>query len=102
MTISFTSNSFTLAPATAKLLLAQNLVRNGLMIQNCGVAPCTFKFQSAPASATDGFTLDPASAAAGQGGSLELHGTNETPIDSLWAYSTLGTTVTVHESTEYA
>jgi len=73
------------------------------MRQNTGGSnPVTLKFQTAPASSTDGFTLDPASATGGQGGSLLLSVDTDTidwncPIDEIWAYSQLGTTVTVIE-----
>jgi hypothetical protein len=100
MNKTFNSQSFTLT-GTAKLLAPQNLARQGMILQNCGTNPATFKFQTAPASATDGFTLDPASASGGQGGTLELQGTNETPIDAIWAMSAAGTTVTFHEVSAY-
>jgi hypothetical protein len=101
MSKSVNSQSFTLAPATAKLLSPQNLARLGMLLENTGTNPATFKFQTTPASAIDGFTLDPASAAGGQGGSLELLGP-DCPIDSIWAFSAAGTTVTLHEVTAYA
>jgi hypothetical protein len=100
---SFNSQSFTLTAGTAKLLAPLNLARQGMLLQNNGGSnPVTLKFQTAPVSATDGFTLDPASTSGGQGGTLLLEGANETPIDALYAYSTLGTTVTLHEMVEYA
>jgi hypothetical protein len=103
MSKSFSSLSFSLTANTPKLLAAQNLARQGMILQNCGGSnPATIKYQSAPVSAIDGFTLDPASTSGGQGGSLVLLGQNECPIDSIWAISTLGTTVTLHELTEYA
>jgi hypothetical protein len=99
---SYNSQSFTLTAATAKLLVPLNPVRNALLLQVTGTAPCAFKFGSvAPVSATDGMTLDGASASGEQGGSMLLTGL-DTPVDQIWAYSTLGTTVTVQESTEYA
>jgi hypothetical protein len=69
-----------------------------------GVNPATFAFQRAPASATDGFTLGAASVSGGQGGSLLLVEDTETlqtntPVDAVYAYSQLGTTVTVLEGT---
>jgi hypothetical protein len=102
MSKSFNSNSFTLTAGTAKLLAPQNLARQGMLLENTGINPSTFKFQTAPASATDGFTLDPASTSGGQGGTLELQGPDCTPIDAIWAFSTLGSTVTLHEVTSYA
>lgn len=102
-----TAFSYTLAPATPKLILAQNVGRTMLLLQNTGGSnPATFKFQTAPASATDGFTLDPASTSGGQGGSLLLGVETDTidwncPIDAIWAYSQLGTNVTVIEGVVY-
>jgi hypothetical protein len=101
MSKSFNSQSFTLTANTPKLLAAQNLARLGMILQNNGTNPSTFKFQTAPASAIDGFTLDPASAIGGQGGSLELL-SSVCPIDSIWAFSAGGTTVTLHELESYA
>ena len=66
--------SFTLAAGAAKLLLPQNLARKGVFIQVNGASnPATFKTQTAPVSATDGFTLDPARTTGGQDDSLKLH-----------------------------
>jgi hypothetical protein len=101
MSKSFNSQSFILTANTPKLLAPQNLARQGMLLEVNGSNPATFKFQTTPASAIDGFTLDPASAAGGQGGSLELLGP-DCPIDSIWAISAAGTTVTLHEMTSYA
>jgi hypothetical protein len=102
--VTASGQSFTLPPATPVLIAPINASRKLLMLENTGSAnPATFKFQTAPASATDGFTLDPASVTGGQGGSLVLHddadGINDgcAPIDAIYAYSALGTTVTVLE-----
>jgi len=93
--LTLTSQSFTLPPATAVQIASINASRELLMLQNTGSAnPATFKFQTAPSSATDGFALDPASASGGQGGSLLLD-SGRCSIDAIYAYSTLGTTVTV-------
>jgi hypothetical protein len=68
-----------------------------------GVNPATFKFGSAPTSATDGVTLGAASVSGGQGGSLLLsdgdsHTTQgDTPVDAVYAYSALGTTIAIEE-----
>jgi hypothetical protein len=86
-----------------------NPARRLLLLCVNGTSPATFKFGSAPASATDGVTLGAASVSGGQGGSLFLSDGNsptisggDTPVDSVWAYSTLGTTVNVEEGTVYA
>jgi hypothetical protein len=103
MSRSLTANtlSFTLAAATAQKLLPLDPTRRLLLRENTGTAPATFKFGSAPASATDGITLDAPSASGGQGGSILLSG-DDVPVDALWAYSTAGTTVTVEVGTVYA
>jgi hypothetical protein len=99
----FKSQSFTLAPATPTFLIATNPNRRALWLSVNGAAPATFKFGSAPANATDGITLGAASVSGEQGGSLFLSDGNsqttagDTPVDSVWAYSTLGTTVNVNE-----
>jgi hypothetical protein len=103
----FASKSFTLAPATPTLLIAANPNRRLLLIQNNGPNPVATKFQSAPTSATDGMTLGAASVSGEQGGSILLTEDSETiqslcPVDAVYAYSTLGTTVAVEEGTVYA
>jgi hypothetical protein len=104
----FKSTSFTLPPATPVQLLALNPVRRLLLIENTGVNPVAIKFQSATTSAIDGFTLGAASVSGGQGGSFLLSDGDshtiqgDTPVDSVWAYSTLGTTVAVDEGTVFA
>ena len=104
----FKSQSFTLAPATPTFLIAMNPQRRLLLIQINGVNPATIKFGSAPASATDGFTLGGASVSGEQGGSI-LFSSGDTPslsgiapVDAVYAYSTLGTTINVQEGTVYA
>ena len=96
------SKSFTLPPATAILVAALNPNRRLLLLAVNGTAPAAFKFGSAPASAIDGITLGAASVSGGQGGSLLLSEDTETiqtltPVDAIYAYSALGTTVTVSE-----
>jgi hypothetical protein len=98
----FKSTSYTLAPATPTPLIAANPNRRLLLIQNNGPNPVATKFQSAPTSATDGMTLGAASASGGQGGSI-LFATDgdgidtHVPVDAIYAYSTLGTTLAVVE-----
>jgi hypothetical protein len=102
------SSSFTLAPSIPTLLLAANPARRLLLLCVNGTAPATFKFQSAPTSATDGVTLDGASVSGGQGGSIlfsdgESHTTQGyTPVDAVYGYSALGTTVNIEEGTIFA
>jgi hypothetical protein len=106
--LTISSKSFTLQPATATLLIPLNPNRRLLVLSISGVNSAAFKFQFPPASATDGITLDPASVSGGQGGSIlfsdgESHTTQgDTPVDAVYAYSTLGTTVNVEEGTVYA
>ncbi len=103
----FKSNSFALAPATPTLLVAANPNRRTLLLSVNGTAPATFKFNSAPVSATDGMTLGAASVSGEQGGSILFTADSVTtesfcPINSVYAYSTLGTTVNIFEGTVYA
>jgi hypothetical protein len=99
---SYSSKSFTLAPATPTLLVGLNANRKTLILSVNGTAPAAFKFQSAPTSATDGFTLSGASVSGGQGGSVIFSSDSKTlecfcPVDAVYAYSALGTTVAVEE-----
>jgi hypothetical protein len=103
----FKSTSYILAPATPTFLIPLNPIRRLLCIQNNGVNSVAIKFQTAPASAIDGVTLDGASVSGGQGGSILFSHDSPTtqgncPVDALWAYSTLGTTVSIDEGTVYA
>ena len=106
LTIKF--QSFTLAPATPTFLVSMNPNRRLLLLQVTGVNPAVFCFQRAPVSATDGLTLGAASISGEQGGSFLISNGNsqttagDTPVDFVWAYSTLGTTVNVEEGTVYA
>jgi hypothetical protein len=104
----FKSTSYTLPPATPTFLIPLNPVRRFLLLSVNGVNPATFKFQSPPASAVDGLTLDGASVSGGQGGSILFSDSESkttqgyTPVDAVYAISALGTTVTVEEGTVYA
>jgi hypothetical protein len=65
-----------------------------LIISNNGTGSLVWKPGSAPASATDGISLDAAGGAGGQGGSIVL--TGDAAIgDAIFAWSTAGTTVSV-------
>lgn len=91
MSLTVTTTSFTLAPATATLILPADPTRQSLLRSTIGANPATWKFQSAPTSASDGLVLDSTTA---QGARVLLTGAS-VPVDSVWAYSTAGTTVTV-------
>jgi len=91
MTSTVTTLSVTLAPATPTQILPANPSRNYLLRSCNGANPSTWKFGSAPASATDGLVLDATTA---QGGRTLVTGP-QTPQDAIWAYSQLGTTVCV-------
>ena len=100
-----TSKSFTLPPATPILVAALNPNRQLLILAVTGPAPAAFKFGSAPTSAIDGITLGAASVSGEQGGSLLLTRHSETiesfcPVDAVYAYSSLGTTISVSEGVE--
>jgi hypothetical protein len=92
MSLSVTTTSFTLAPATATQILPADPTRQSLLRATCGANPATWKFGSVgPASATDGLVLDSTTAA---GARVLLTGAS-VPVDAVWAYSQLGTTVAV-------
>jgi hypothetical protein len=66
-----------------------------LTLQVTGIGAASFGFGAAPAAGT-GLSLDPASAAGGQGGIHDF--ADMIPSDSIWAISATGTTVVVLES----
>jgi hypothetical protein len=91
MSLTVTTLSFTLAPATAVQLLPADSTRQLLLRATTGANPATFKFGSAPVSATDGLVLDTTTLAGGR----QLLTGPSTPIDAVWAWSQLGTTVAI-------
>ena len=91
MALTITTTSITLPAATAVQLLPADPTRQLLLRAVTSTNPATFKFGSAPTSATDGLALDATTAA---GGRILLTGAS-TPIDSVWAFSQLGTVVVV-------
>jgi hypothetical protein len=92
------SVAITLAPGVAQLLVPASVERAYLCLEMTGVNPATFKFGSAPANATDGTSLDPASNAGGQGGSLCFQ--DRVPINAVYAISASGTTVAVTDGSD--
>ncbi|WFT94376.1 hypothetical protein QA633_40005 [Bradyrhizobium barranii] len=97
--ITINTISKTLAAATPLLLAPAHTQREFLTIQNTGgTNPMTFKTGSAPASATDGICLDPATIAGGQGGSYEFR--DRVPVDAIYGYSTNGTTVLIFDGSD--
>jgi hypothetical protein len=91
MSLTVQTLSFTLAPAVAVQLLPADSTRQLLLRATTGSNPATFKFGQAPVSATDGLVLDSTTLA---GGRLLLQGAS-VPVDAVWAWSQLGTTVCV-------
>jgi hypothetical protein len=89
--LTVTTTSFTLLAAVAVQLLPADPTRQLLLRAVTSTNPATFKFGSAPTSASDGLALDSTTAA---GGRILLTGAS-TAIDSVWAFSQLGTTVCV-------
>jgi hypothetical protein len=94
------NSSGTLAAGTGAQLAAGRSDLKLLIICNTGLNPMVAKFGSLPTSATDGFPLDPATAAGGQGGSLMLAvedapGDFAPPADALYGMSAAGTTFSV-------
>jgi hypothetical protein len=98
MSISIQETSTTLAANTPAQIAAAKPGCALLIICNTGTGSLAWKCGSAPTSAADGTTLDPASSAGGQGGSIVL--TGEMAIsDPIFAWSTAGTTVNVKQGT---
>ncbi len=89
MTASITTTTVVLAPATPTLILAADPSRTSLLRSVSGANPCTFKFQTPPASVADGLVLDNSTV---QGGRQLITGPS-TPVDAIYGWSTLGTTV---------
>ena len=80
MALTYTTTSVTLAAGVAQQIAPADVTRQSLLRSvNTGVA--TFKFQSAPASASDGVVLDPSVA----GGGRVFLGGRDVPVDSVWA-----------------
>jgi len=91
--------STTLAANTPVQIAPADLGCTLLIIANNGTGSLVWKAGSAPASATDGTPLDPASAAGGQGGSIVLTG-DAAISDAIFAWSTAGTTVNVKQGSK--
>lgn len=92
--VSFRTFTVTLASSVAQLVVNQDMNRSYLAIQNTGVGgPMSAGFGAAPSAAGTGPTLDPASAAGGQGGSWEW--IDVVPTNSVYLYSAAGTTAVV-------
>ncbi len=90
----FITTAKTLTAATSALLISQNPERTYLLLQNTGTNPASFTFGSGAAVAAAGLSLDPASGAGGQGGSIVFDSQFGTvPQDAVHAISTSGTTV---------
>lgn len=93
--IAVTSLAIVAAAGGVQVVPASNS-RVSLTIQNTGTGAVTIGFGSAPTAGIS-LSLDPASAAAGQGGSRVWDGTDRIPSDSIWAFSTAGSTIVVME-----
>lgn len=98
MGISIKTTSVSVSAASPTPLVGANNDRKHLCIIVNGVNPATIKFGSAPTSATDGISLDGASMSGGQGGSL-WYGELDAPTDPVFAWSTLGSTISVAQGT---
>ena len=89
--------SVTLAAATPSgQIVASSNARVSLTIQNTGTGSASIGFGAA-ATAGAGLSLDPASAAGGQGGSRVWDGSDRIPSDAIHAISTAGTTLVIIE-----
>jgi hypothetical protein len=91
--LNFSTTSVTLASSVAQRVVLANTSRLYLAVQNTGTGAVSVGFGSAPSAAGTGLSLDPASAAGGQGGSWEW--TDPIPMNSIYLYSAAGTTAVV-------
>jgi hypothetical protein len=83
----------TLASSVAQLVLGQDAYRSYLAVQNTGTGALSIGFGAAPTGPGTGPSLDPASAAGGQGGSWEW--IDPQPLGSIFLYSGAGTTACI-------
>jgi hypothetical protein len=96
MALSIVETTTTLAANTPALIAAACSNPKLFIMGNNGTGALVWKCGSAPTSATDGTALDPGSTVGGQGGSIVLQ--YDMAIgDSIWAWSTAGTTVNVKQ-----
>ena len=82
-----------LPAATSTLLTTSQGSRQTFKVVNIGTNPATMSFDSA-AVAGEGWPLAPADEAGGQGGGIDFE---NAPANSVYAISTLGTTLCVME-----
>lgn len=88
----------TLASSVPQLAVGWNPQRQYLMVQNTGTGALSIGYNgSSSARAGTGPSLDPATAAGGQGGSWEFVG--PIPMNAVYLYSASGTTAVVVEAT---
>lgn len=85
----------TLSAGVAASVIGPNPNRKYLFLQNTGTGSVTFGVATGLVAGAGFISLDPASAAAGQGGSAEY--TSQIPNNPIYAISTAGTTITVSE-----
>lgn len=85
--------SLVLSAGVAAKVVNADMSRKLLTIQNVGLNPLSFGF--ATLAAGGGISLDPASAANGEGGSYEFK--DVIPGSEIWAISAAGTTIVVME-----
>lgn len=98
MTVSVKETTTTLSANTPVQIAPASPGCSVFIIANNGTGSMVWKCGSAPASATDGTPLDPASGAGGQGGAVVLTGADAIG-DAIFAWSTAGTTVNVKQGT---
>ena len=93
MALTYTTTSVTLSAGIAQQILPADATRQSLLRStNTGIA--TWRYGSAPASASDGIVLDPSVA----GGGRVFLGGRDVPVDSVWALSAAGAVVAVEVS----
>jgi hypothetical protein len=94
------STSGTLSAGVGALLAAGQNPCTLIIVANSGVNPMVVKFGSVPLSATDGFPLDGASTAGGQGGSITLESAEATS-QPIYGLSSAGTTFGIVQGTTH-
>ena len=92
--LNFVTTVVTLSAGVATKLVSRNVSRQYLAVQNTNTGSATITFQASPVAGA-GLSLDPASAAGGQGGSWEW--SVSVPTQPVYAISTAGTVLVVIE-----
>lgn len=91
--LQFKVTAVTLASSVSQLVINQDPLRSYLAVQNTGTGSLSIGFSVTSSAVGRGPSLDPASAAGGQGGIWEW--SDAVPQNSIYLYSAAGTTAIV-------